>query len=118
MTGAALVLSVVDARTGVSHRVAVEAAALHRHAGRYPALCGADVLTASLTAAPVQDCQGCLTRAQAGADADRHREPVRSRRPGLSWRPRTRHGLRGTRSRARWRHGADNNPNTREGPSR
>jgi hypothetical protein len=49
MSGAALVLSVVDTRTGELHLVGVETAALHRRSGRYPALCGAVVPAASLT---------------------------------------------------------------------
>jgi hypothetical protein len=40
---APLVLSVVDTRNGLRHRVAVETAALHRNSGCYPALCGVDV---------------------------------------------------------------------------
>jgi hypothetical protein len=43
-----LVLSVVDTRTGTQHRVPIEAAALHRRSGRYPALCGIDVPAASV----------------------------------------------------------------------
>lgn len=63
MTDAALVLSTVDARTGVLHLVAVDTAALHRRSGRYPALCGDEVITASLTTRPVGDPPiqgGCL----------------------------------------------------------
>lgn len=57
----------VDGCTGLQHLVAVETAALHRRSGRYPALCGAEVITASLTAPSARDCRRCLTRAQAGA---------------------------------------------------
>ena len=85
MTGAALVLSVVDGRTGVLHLVAVEAAALHRRSGRYPALCGADVVSASLTTAPAQECQDCPPLAQAGPGADLQREPDRARRHRVLW---------------------------------
>ncbi|MGH3940761.1 MAG: hypothetical protein ACRDTG_19415 [Pseudonocardiaceae bacterium] len=48
MTSAALVLSMVDTHTGESHLVPVEAVALHRRLGRYPALCGTEVPAASL----------------------------------------------------------------------
>lgn len=64
MTGAALVLSVVDTCTGESHLVAIETAALHRRSGRYPTLCGAEVPTASLTTPPARHCQDCAKRAQ------------------------------------------------------
>ncbi|MFN2495126.1 MAG: hypothetical protein ABR608_04355 [Pseudonocardiaceae bacterium] len=53
------VMSVVDTRTRLSHLVAFETAALHRRSGRYPALCGRDVLSASLTTAPIGDCEDC-----------------------------------------------------------
>lgn len=59
-----LVLSVVDTRTGEAHRVSIETAALHRRSGRYPALCGAEVITASLGTAPSRQCHVCLVRAQ------------------------------------------------------
>lgn len=85
MTGAALVLSVVDGRTGVVHLVAVEKVALHRRSGRYPTLCDNEVISASLMTEPAQECRYCLSRAQAGAGADRQREPAGRRRPRLSW---------------------------------
>jgi hypothetical protein len=85
MTGAALVLSVVDTQTGMQHLVAIETAALHRRSGRYPALCGTDVITASLTTTPAGNCRDCDTRAQ-----PRQREQLRPRRSGLSWRRRGR----------------------------
>lgn len=47
VSGAALMLSVVDTRTRESHLVAIETAALHHRSGRYPALCGTEVITAS-----------------------------------------------------------------------
>ncbi len=59
ITSAALLLSMVDGRTRVSHLMATETAALHRHSGRYPALCGENVIAASLTTEPVQDCKKC-----------------------------------------------------------
>lgn len=63
MTGAALVLSVVDTCTGEMHLVAVEIAALHRRSGRYPALCGTLVTAASLTTAPARQCPNCVKQA-------------------------------------------------------
>jgi hypothetical protein len=64
MTGAALVLSVVDTRSRESHLVAVDTAALHRRSGRYPALCGAEVITASLTTPAARHCRDCANQAQ------------------------------------------------------
>lgn len=84
VSGAALVLSVVDTRTRESHLVAIETAALHRRSGRYPALCGTEVLTASLTTAPARDCQPCATHVRSSG-ADR-RGPSRSRRSFVPWR--------------------------------
>lgn len=63
VTDAALVLSMVDGCTGLQHLVALETAALHRRSGRYPTLCGAVVITASLTTPPAQNCRRCLARA-------------------------------------------------------
>lgn len=54
-----LAVSVVDTRTGALHRVAVDIAALHRPAGRYPALCGAEVPAASLTTPATTACRRC-----------------------------------------------------------
>ena len=117
MTGAALVLSVVDGRTGVAHLVAVETAALHRRSGRYPALCGADVVTASLTTAPAQDCQDCPTLAQEGVGTDLQREPPRARHRRLSWPRRAGRVSRAHAAGAGGR-GDDTYPNKREGPSK
>lgn len=77
MTRAALVLSVVDTCTRELHLVAVETAALHRHSGRYPALCGADVPAASLVTAPARHCRDCVHHA--------HRKPVRSYGARIPW---------------------------------
>jgi hypothetical protein len=57
-----LALSMVDTRTGTQHRVAVDIAAAHRNSGCYPALCGAEVLSASLTTPPTGKCQECADR--------------------------------------------------------
>lgn len=59
MKGLGLVLSVVDTRTGEAHRVGLEVAASHRRSGSYPALCGADVVSASLTTAASRQCGEC-----------------------------------------------------------
>ena len=59
MTSATLVLSVVDGRTKVAHLVASDTARRHRQAGRYPALCGENVITASLITEPAADCRQC-----------------------------------------------------------
>lgn len=67
ITRAALVLSVVDTRTGMLHRVPAEIAALHRRSGRYPALCGLDVPAASLTTPAADDCQDCATQHRTAA---------------------------------------------------
>lgn len=64
-----LVLSVVDTCTGMQHQVPIETAALHRHSGRYPALCGAEVPAASLTTPATAGCQDCATRVQQAAIA-------------------------------------------------
>lgn len=84
MSGAALVLSMVDTRTRESHLVAIETAALHRRSGRYPALCGTEVITASLTTESARDCQNCATHVRTRKAGQR--EPSRSRRSFLSWR--------------------------------
>jgi hypothetical protein len=54
-------IPIVDARTLTAHRVTDEAfAAGRRPEGRYVALCGLDVLPASLTVAEVRHCRGCV----------------------------------------------------------
>ena len=84
MSGAALVLSVVDTRTRESHLVAIETAALHRRSGCYPALCGTEVITASLTTTSVRDCQNCaICVPPSGAG---QRDLSRSHRSFLPWR--------------------------------
>lgn len=62
MSGPALVLDIVDGQTLESHRVPIEKVPLHRRSGRYPALCGAEVVAASLATAPVRKCQLCVLR--------------------------------------------------------
>jgi hypothetical protein len=78
---AALVLSMVDTCTGMLHRIPIETAALHRHSGRYPALCGIEVAAASLTTPATDSCQDCVARLQQSATAP-DREP---RRPLRRW---------------------------------
>lgn len=64
---APLVLSVVDTRNGLLHRVAVETAARYRNSGCYPALCGVDVPAASLTTPAAQHCRDCAARIRQGS---------------------------------------------------
>ncbi|MGH3813152.1 MAG: hypothetical protein ACRDUV_11945 [Pseudonocardiaceae bacterium] len=91
ITRAAVVLSVVDTRTGTLHHVAVEAAALHRRSGRYPTLCGIEVPAASLTTPAADDCQDCAAQIAAAPDRQPRRRLLRwsrSPRPGhrrTSW---------------------------------
>jgi hypothetical protein len=49
----------VDAETSVEHLITDESAVAHRHAGRYLAVCGAQVLAASLTAPQRSRCPAC-----------------------------------------------------------
>ena len=53
-------LRITDARTHVEHLVTDESLAAHRHTGRYPALCGTEVLAASLTDPGRGRCPGCV----------------------------------------------------------
>lgn len=62
MSGPALVLGIVDTSTGHRHFVAVEEVALHRHSGRYPALCGQRLAAGRLTAC-APDCGSCVHHA-------------------------------------------------------
>jgi hypothetical protein len=63
MSGPALVLSMVDTGSGTRHLVAVEVVPLHRRRGRYPALCGVQVVRALVTAGSARDCPDCVRRA-------------------------------------------------------
>jgi hypothetical protein len=51
---------VVDAETHIEHWVTDRSAAERRHSGRYLALCGFEVLAASLTAPPRGRCMVCV----------------------------------------------------------
>ncbi|MGH3914114.1 MAG: hypothetical protein ACRDTC_12020 [Pseudonocardiaceae bacterium] len=83
----ALVLSVVDTRSGTLHQVPLESVALHRHSGRYPALCGIEVPAASLTTPAADHCRDCATRTQPAGAASHRKSPhplfrwLRSLRP-------------------------------------
>jgi hypothetical protein len=52
-------IRIVDARTSMEHLVTDESVVAHRHAGRYLAVCGAQVLAASLTAPQRSWCSAC-----------------------------------------------------------
>jgi hypothetical protein len=53
-------IAMVDATTGTEHRVTDESVAAGRRAGgRYVAVCGAQVLAASLTMPERDQCQSC-----------------------------------------------------------
>jgi hypothetical protein len=54
----------VDAETSVEHLITDESAVAHRHAGRYLAVCGAQVLAASLTAPQRSRCPACTRGAR------------------------------------------------------
>jgi hypothetical protein len=57
------VLHMVDAGTGVAHLIRLEVAPLHRYSGRYPGLCGAEVMAASLCAGASGRCARCWSLA-------------------------------------------------------
>ena len=78
MTAGALVMSVVDTCTEELHLIPIEAAALHRRSGRYPALCGAVVPAASLLTAPARHCPKCAKQArERGGSGALRRKPGR-----------------------------------------
>jgi hypothetical protein len=53
-------IAMTDATTGIAHRVTDESVAAGRRAGgRYVAVCGAQVLAASLTMPERDQCQSC-----------------------------------------------------------
>jgi hypothetical protein len=49
-------MRMVDARTSMEHLITDESVVAHRHAGRYLAVCGAQVLAASLIAPQRSRC--------------------------------------------------------------
>lgn len=63
MTGSTiLVQTMVDAQTLIEHLIALEDIAETRWQGRYTALCGAEVLAASMTTEERSHCRKCLRR--------------------------------------------------------
>lgn len=58
-------IAMTDATTGTEHRVTDESVAAHRRADRrYVAVCGAQVLAASLTMPERDQCQSCTEEAR------------------------------------------------------
>jgi hypothetical protein len=57
-------IRIVDARTSTEHLITDESVAAHRHVGRYLAVCGAQVLAASLTAPQRSRCPVCTRGAR------------------------------------------------------
>lgn len=73
------VLQMVDSRTRVLYLVRLDVVQPHRYSGRYPALCGIDVLAADLGAGETSRCIPC--RSQLAASPDRSgddRSPTKS----------------------------------------
>ncbi|MGQ0775055.1 MAG: hypothetical protein ACT4NY_11665 [Pseudonocardiales bacterium] len=60
MTGSVLVQSMVDAVTLTEHLIDLDAMTTARSRGRYTALCGAEVLAASMTTKERDFCQDCM----------------------------------------------------------
>lgn len=85
MSGAALVVSVVDTCTGEQHLVRVEALALHRRSGRYPALCGTVVPAASLKTPPSRHCPNCAKQNRGEHRAAPRRQQLRRSGARLWW---------------------------------
>ncbi len=56
-------IGITDARTRVEHLMTDAVAMEHRHTGRYLALCGAEVLAASLLERHRSQCQPCREQA-------------------------------------------------------
>lgn len=52
-------VGIIDARTRVEHLVTDDVVAAHRHAGRYPALCGVVLLAASIAEPGRGWCREC-----------------------------------------------------------
>ncbi|MGH3913439.1 MAG: hypothetical protein ACRDTC_08515 [Pseudonocardiaceae bacterium] len=62
MTSTVLVQSMVDSRTLIEHLIDLDTLAVARQVGRYTALCGVEVLAASLTTEERGFCRECLRR--------------------------------------------------------
>jgi hypothetical protein len=58
-----LSVGITDARTRIEHLMTDVSAMAHRHSGRYLALCGAEVLAASLAERERGQCQPCREQA-------------------------------------------------------
>ncbi|MGQ0773633.1 MAG: hypothetical protein ACT4NY_04300 [Pseudonocardiales bacterium] len=62
MTSAFLAQTMVDARTLTEHPVDLDTITAVRHQGRYTALCGTEVLAASMTTEERGHCRKCFPR--------------------------------------------------------
>lgn len=62
MTGTVLVQTMVDARTLIEHLIDLDGIAECRHQGTYFALCGVEVLAASMTTEERGFCRECLRK--------------------------------------------------------
>lgn len=62
MTRTALVMSMVDAQTLMEHFVDLDVNVATRRQGRYPALCGAELLAASIATEGRDHCRKCIRR--------------------------------------------------------
>ncbi|MGH3939840.1 MAG: hypothetical protein ACRDTG_14665 [Pseudonocardiaceae bacterium] len=61
-TKAVLVQTMVDAQTLIEHLIDLDIIAAARSRGRYTALCGIEVLAASMTTEENRFCRKCLRR--------------------------------------------------------
>ncbi len=68
-------VGITDAHTRVEHLMTDASAMEHRHAGRYLALCGIEVLAASLTERERSQCQPCREQATPPAPSPRPTRP-------------------------------------------
>lgn len=62
MTSSVLAQSMVDARTLIEHLIDLDGIAKSRHQGRYSALCGIEVLAASMTTKESGFCRECIRK--------------------------------------------------------
>lgn len=60
--GTILVQTMVDAQTLIEHLIALDGIAETRRQGRYTALCGVEVLAASMTTEERSHCRKCIRR--------------------------------------------------------
>lgn len=83
MSGPALVLSMVETETRTAHLVGIDVVPLRRRSGVYPALCGAEVRSASLATSATGRCAKCRELAatpQPTVPARRFRVPFQPHR--------------------------------------